>query len=144
MSLPRKIVAPANARLRKYDRSTPIGRSSSPSQLFNWGTRFDILSAESTRGDWTFAAEYGWGPTFLVVEGQRFTNDIAAAYALASRLLPRGRATLRVDGFEVDDNRDYAVTLAYFWTGIRKTRIGVEVTKSEQSRRVLIEARYAF
>ena len=112
--------------------------------LFNWGTRFDIVGGESTVGDWTFAAEYGWGPTFLVVEGTPFTSDLAAAYALASRLLPRGRATIRVDGFEVNADRDYAVTLAYFWTGIRKTRLGVEVAKSEQSRRVLLEARYSF
>ena len=112
--------------------------------LFNWGTRFDIVSAESTIGDWTFAAEYGWGPTFLVVEGMRFTNQIDAAYALASRHSPRMRGTIRVETFRVDDERDYALTLAWLWTVIHKTRLGVEVTKSEQSNRVLVEVRYAF
>jgi hypothetical protein len=112
--------------------------------LFNWGTRFDIVSAETTVGDWTFATEYGWGPTFLVVEGMRFTNELDAAYVLASRRSPTMRGTIRVDSFRVDEGRDYAVTLAYLWTGIHKTRLGVEITKSEHSDRVLLEVRYAF
>lgn len=113
-------------------------------RLFNWGTRFDIVSAESTRGDWTFAAEYGWGPTFLVVEGERFTDQIDAGYALVSRQWPKFKVTARAESFRVNEVRDHALTLAYFWTGIRRVRLGGEVTVSEQSSRVLVEARYAF
>jgi hypothetical protein len=113
-------------------------------ELFNWGTRFTIVSAESTRGDWTFASEYGWGTTFLIPEGERFTNEIDAGYAMVSRQLGRSRATVRVDTFKVDDVRDQALTLAYFWTGIRRVRLGGEVTASEQKNRVLVEVRYRF
>jgi hypothetical protein len=84
-------------------------------ELFNWGTRFNIVSAEYTTGDWAFAAENGWGPTFLIVEhAGRFTDDIQAGYALASRRFPRSRATVRVDSFSVDEERENAVTFAWF------------------------------
>ena len=66
-------------------------------ELFNWGTRFDIVSAEYTRGDWTLAAEGGWGPTFLIAEGVAYTNDLRAGYALVSRRWEHARATVRVD-----------------------------------------------
>ncbi len=114
-------------------------------ELFNWGTRFTIAAAEYSRGDWTVAAENGWGPTFLIVEGAgRFTNEIEAGYALVSRRWPRARATLRVDSFRVDDFRDHAVTAAYFWTGIPRLRLGAEVSTADGSQRVLLEVRYLF
>lgn len=113
-------------------------------QLFNWGTRFDIASAEYTINDWTIAAESGWGPTFLVVEGQRFYTDMEASYAMVSRRWPRARATVRLESFRIDDERDQAVTFAYFWTGIPKLRIGAEVSSGQGSRRALIEVRYHF
>jgi len=113
-------------------------------ELFNWGTRFTIVSAEYTRDDWTFAAENGWGPTFLIAGGRRYTDDIQAGYALASRRWPRARATVRVDSFSVDDTRENAVTLAWFWTGIPRLRLGGEVSATDDSRRVLLEARYLF
>jgi hypothetical protein len=113
--------------------------------LENWGTRFTIASAEYTRGDWTVAAEHGWGPTFVVVEDVgTFTNDIAASYALASRRWPRARATLRVDSFRVDGQRENAVTVAYFWTGIPRLRLGGEVSAGDGEQRVLLEVRYLF
>lgn len=113
-------------------------------ELFNWGTRFTVAAAEYTRDDWTVAAENGWGPTFLVVDGVRYTNDIQAGYALVSRRWPRARATVRVDSFRVDDVRDHAVTAAYFWTGIPRLRLGGEVSVAEDSQRVLLEVRYLF
>ena len=113
-------------------------------ELFNWGTRFDIAGAEYTRGDWTVAAEYGWGPTFLIVEGERFTDEIDAGYALVSRRFSRSRATVRVDRFGVGGVRENAVTVAYFWTGIPRLRVGAEVSTADGSQRVLLEVRYQF
>jgi hypothetical protein len=112
--------------------------------LFNWGTRFSIASAEYTGENWTFAAEHGWGPTYLIPAGERFTNDIEAGYALVSRRWSRSRATVRIDSFSVDDTRENAVTLAYFWTGIPRLRLGGEVSATDDSRRVLLEVRYLF
>jgi hypothetical protein len=113
-------------------------------ELFNWGTRFNLVSAEYTREDWTFAAENGWGPTYLIPDGERFTNDLQAGYALVSRRWPRSRATVRVDSFSIDDTRENAVTFAYFWTGIPRLRLGGEVSATDDSRRVLLEVRYHF
>jgi hypothetical protein len=112
--------------------------------LYNWGTRFDIVSAEVTRGDWTVAAEGGWGPTFLVAEGIRYTYDLRAGYALVSRRWEHARATLRVDSFRIDADDEEALTLAYFWTGIPRLRLGGEVSTGGGSQRVLLEVRYLF
>lgn len=113
-------------------------------ELFNWGTRFDVAAAEFTSGDWTLAGEYGWGPTFLVVGGIPYTNDIRAGYLLASRRWSRARATIRVDEFAVDDNGHHAVTLAGFWTARAQLRLGAELSTSGGERRALLEARYYF
>jgi hypothetical protein len=114
-------------------------------ELFNWGTRFSLVSAEYTRDDWTFAAENGWGPTFLIVDGAgKFTDDIQAGYALASRRWGRSRATLRFDSFSVNETRENAVTVAYFWTGIPRVRLGGEISATDGSQRVLLEVRYLF
>lgn len=110
--------------------------------LFNWGTRFTILGAEYTHGDWTVAGEYGWGPTFLIVEGQRFTNELDASYLLASRQWSRFRGTIRLETFSVDDVDTQAVTLAGFWTIRSKVRLGAELTATEDDRRALVEVKY--
>lgn len=112
--------------------------------LFNWGTRFDIAAVEFTHEDWTFAGEYGWGPTFLVVEENTFTTELVAAYALASRFWPQGIATLRADWFHTDDIRERALTLALLWTPPGKLRPGIELSTSEGEQRVLVELRYSF
>jgi hypothetical protein len=111
-------------------------------QLFNWGTYFDILGAEYTAGDWTVAAEYGRGPTFLVVEGNRFTNDLDAGYLLVSKQWPKVRTTVRLDSFSVDELSGTAVTLAAFWTPRGKVRFGGEITATGGEKRGLIEVRY--
>ena len=113
-------------------------------ELFNWGTRFDLVSADYTRGDWTIAAEYGWGPTFLVVEGQKFTSDLRAGYLLASRRWPQARATVRVDTYAVDDSDHYALTIAGFWTPPGRLRPGFEVTTTRGTTRAIVELRYSF
>ncbi len=112
-------------------------------ELFDWGTRFSIASAEFRRGGWAAAAEYGWGPTFLIVFGTRYTEHLEAGYALVSRRWARSRATLRFDRFG-DDGSDHAITLAYFWTGIPRVRLGGEVSAGDGTQRVLVEVRYVF
>lgn len=110
--------------------------------LFNWGTRFDLVSAEYSRGDWTVAAESGWGPTFLVVRGQRYANDLYAGYVMVSRSWPRVRATVRAESFSVDDLDTRAITVAAFWTAVPRVRLGAEVTAAGGDRRALVELRY--
>lgn len=115
----------------------PYGR------LFNWGTRFDIVSGEYSTGDWTFAAESGWGPTFLIVAGVKYTTDIRASYALASRRFPHFRATLRADEFK-GMTHERALTFAFLWTPPGHLRPGFEVSTSDGEQRVILEVRYSF
>ena len=112
--------------------------------LFNWGTRFSIASAEYTRDDWTVAAETGWGPTFLVVQGNTFTNDLRASHLLVSRRWGRARGTVRVEAFSVDEHDDRALTVAYFFTPLPRLRVGAELTAAEGTNRALVELRYHF
>jgi hypothetical protein len=112
--------------------------------LFNWGTRFDIASAEYTLNDWTFAAEAGWGPSFLDVEGERFVSDLEAGYVMASRRWARSRATIRLEAYAVDEHRDEAITVAWFWTGIPKVRLGAEISSSGGDQKALVDVRYHF
>ena len=115
----------------------PYGR------LFNWGTRFEIVSGEYSKGDWTFAAESGWGPSYLIVFGTKYTTDIRASYALASRRFPRFRATLRADEFKAM-TRGRALTFAFLWTPPGHLRPGFEATTSGGEQRVIVELRYSF
>lgn len=113
--------------------------------LVNWGTRFTIAAVEYTTDDWTFAAEDGWGPTYVIPEDAgRFTSRIEAGYALASRRFGRSRATLRFDSFRVDAARTNGFTAAYFWTGIPRVRLGGEVSRIGDAERVTLEVRYRF
>jgi hypothetical protein len=114
-------------------------------ELFDWATRFDIAAAELTSGDWTFASEAGWGETIIIVEGMAFTTDIRAAYALASRRFPFGRATVRVDSFEAAAvQKETALTAAFFWTPRGHARIGAEAIVAGDDRRLALEVRYTF
>jgi hypothetical protein len=112
-------------------------------QLFNWGTRFDVASAEYTVNDWTFAAEAGWGPTFLIVEGEKYLDDLEAGYVMVSRQWARSRATVRLETYSVEERHE-AITVAWFWTGLRRVRLGVEVSSSGDDQRALIDVRYRF
>jgi len=112
-------------------------------RLFNWGTKFDIVSAEYTNGDWTVAAESGWGPTFLIVGGVKYVTDLRASYVLVSRRWARGRATVRGDAFSAATH-DRALTLAWFWTPPGRLRPGIELATSGGDHRVIVELRYSF
>jgi hypothetical protein len=114
-------------------------------ELANWYTCFDIVGADYAIGDWTLAAEYGWGVTDIIVAGAgRFRTELGAGYVLVSRRLANGRATLRADGFEVDDDRQHALTAAYFWSPRGKLRAGIEAIVAGDERKVSVELRYHF
>jgi hypothetical protein len=114
-------------------------------ELANWLTRFDIASADFTVGDWTVIGESGWGYTDIVTHGLRFRSDIAASYVIVSRRLGDGRASLRGDVFDVDDNRKEALTAAWFWTPAgTKLRVGAEAVMAGSDKRLAVELRYYF
>ncbi len=112
--------------------------------LYNWNTRFDIVGVGFTAGPWTFAAEGGWGPTYLVVRGRRFVSDIRACYLLVSRRLPGGRASVRVDSFDDGDASDEALTLAYFFLPRGRLSGGVEFATTGGESRFLLQVRFGF
>ncbi len=114
-------------------------------ELFNWATRFDIVSADLTMGDWTVAAESGWGPTTIDVFGTRYTSDIRASYLLVSRRFGNARATLRGDAFSVEDlPHRHALTAALFWYPRGNVRAGVEAIAGAGHKRAMAELRYSF
>ena len=113
-------------------------------QLLNWDTQFDLVSADYTRDDWTLAAEYGWGPTTVVFNGQRFPSDLSTYYLLASRRFNKARISVRGDWWSVDDTDGQAVTAAFFWSPRGPWRGGLEVTATDDDTRALVEARYHF
>jgi hypothetical protein len=113
-------------------------------ELFNWSTQFDIAGADYTAGDWTAAAESGWGRTTIIVFGTPYPTDIRASYALLSRRFDGARATLRVESFQSGAIHQHAVTAAFFWTPLPKLRAGFEATKAGADHRVMAELRYRF
>jgi hypothetical protein len=114
-------------------------------ELFNWMTRFDIAAAELSIDDWTVAAEYGWGCTDIIIESAgRFRTDLGAGYLLVSRRVANGRVSLRADVFDADDDRQEAITAAYFWSPRGKLRVGIEAILVGGESRIAIEARYHF
>jgi len=122
--------------------------------LLTWDTQFDIVGAEYSTTLWTFAGEYGWGPT--AVPG--FVVDLRTGYALASRRFTHGRATLRYETFDntseypTSGDRGSAITAAAFWEPRGPLRIGLEVTSLDAKRgpvvgdanRVVVEVRWRF
>lgn len=113
-------------------------------ELLNWDTRFWIAGADYTSGDWTLAAEGGWGETDVIVEGVRYISAIDTTYVLLSRRLGRGRASLRAEQFTVDDSRRHAFTAAYLFSPLPKLRAGVEAIFAGSERRVAVEIRAYF
>lgn len=111
-------------------------------ELFNWNTQFDIAGADYTIGDWTAAAETGWGVTRIDVEGVVYPTDIRASYLLVSRRIGGARATVRGDAFQSGPIHRHAITGAAFWTPRPKLRAGVEAIVSGADRRVALELRY--
>jgi hypothetical protein len=132
----------ANVQLTRVDNR---GDALEYGDLFNWGTRFDIASADLTMNDWTLAAESGWGRTVIEVFGTRYPSDIRASYLLLSRRLGSIRATLRGDAFSsVLDNHRHAVTAAVFWYPRGNVRAGVEAISATGQKRAMVELRYSF
>jgi hypothetical protein len=113
-------------------------------ELFNWNTPFDIIGADYSHGDWTVAAESGWGVTTIIAGGVSYPSDIRASYLLLSRRLGNGRASLRAEAFDVDDIRKHAITAAWFWTPRARMRAGVEAIASGGETKVSVELRYSF
>jgi hypothetical protein len=111
--------------------------------LFGWNTNFDVAALQWTQDDWTFAAESGWGPTYLIVAGQEYETKLSASYLLASRALAHGRLSARADWFRNPASR-HALTLAYFFESRGKLRLGTEVTVSGGKHRGIVELRYHF
>jgi hypothetical protein len=113
-------------------------------ELFNWNTQFNIAGADYTIGDWTAAAEYGWGITRIIVEGVTYPTEISASYVLLSRRMNDFRATVRGEVFERGDDHRHAITAAVFWSPRGKLRTGVEAIVAGSERRVAVELRYNF
>jgi hypothetical protein len=111
-------------------------------ELDNWRTHFNVAAVEYSNDVWTVAAESGWGPSLISVNGVSYIDDLTASYILVSRMFGSGRATLRAEEF-LHEERKYAVTAAWLWTR-RSLRPGVEVTTSDGDTRVLAEVRYHF
>jgi hypothetical protein len=113
-------------------------------ELYNWDTPFDIVGADYTVGDWTAAAESGWGTTTIIVEGTPFPSYMRASYLLVSRRLGNGRVSLRGDSFVVDEFHKHAITAAYLWTARPRLRAGIEAIASGGETKVSVELRYNF
>jgi len=112
--------------------------------LYNWGTKFDIASAEYTGSDWVLAGEYGWGPTFVIAGGNKYVTDIAAGYLLFSKSIPSGRLSIRVDSYKNQHGTDEGLTLAYLMAGSGSWRAGVEVVTTSDDTRVMLQLRRGF
>jgi hypothetical protein len=113
--------------------------------LLNWYTEFELAAAELTLGEWTLAAEHGWGPTEVVTPVGIFVDDLTAGYALISRRFGAFRGTVRGDWYRVyDEQDDTALTAAFFWSPRGQWRTGVEVTTTGEETRAMAEVRYYF
>jgi hypothetical protein len=112
--------------------------------LENWATRFDIAGFDYKRGDWTLAAETGWGPTVLYLPDFTVEEELRASYVLVSRRFGRGRATARFDDFRDSETRSQAVTLAAFWTPQPHLTVALELSAGSGEGRGLGDLRYRF
>lgn len=114
-----------------------------PQGLLNWGTRFDMLSFDFTRNDWTLAGETLRGETTVTVHGSVFPTDIRTTYILVSRLFGSVRASVRAEEFDAL-NSGTAFTAAVLWSPRGKLRTGVELIRSGDETRLALELRYHF
>ena len=112
--------------------------------LENWKTRFEVVGLDYKRGEWTIAAETGWGPTELFLPCCDIREDLRASYVLVSRRFGRGRATARYDDFRGGESRGQVVTLAGFWTPHPSVTVAVELSAGAGEARGLGDLRYRF
>ncbi len=113
-------------------------------ELFNWATRFNLVGADYTWGDWTVAGEGGWGTTAIVTARGRFSSEIGAGYLLFSRRLKKFRVTVRADEYKTRDDRENALTAALLWDAHPRLRAGIEGISAEGEKRMAVELRYRF
>jgi hypothetical protein len=114
-------------------------------ELYNWRTKFDIVALGWTRGDWTIAAESGWGPTFIVLDnGRRVTSDIRATYLLVSRRIDDWRLTARIDSWDDGDYAEESLTVACIWSPQGRFSVAAEVAATDEETRGQFRLRYGF
>jgi hypothetical protein len=112
--------------------------------LYNWNTRFDLVGLGVSAGPWTFAGEAGWGPTYVLAGDRKFVSDIRAAYLLASRRIPTGRASVRVDAFDDGESDDAGLTLCYAWVPRGRLSAAVEFTTTGGEQRAMLQLRFGY
>jgi hypothetical protein len=113
-------------------------------ELFNWATRFNIVGADYSRGDWTLLGETGWGTTAIETRRGRFSSEIRASYLLLSRSFGAMRASVRADEFKAAEDDGHAFTAALFWEPHPRLRAGAEAITSDGEDRLALELRYRF
>lgn len=109
-----------------------------------WRTKFHIATIEWNEGNWTIAAESGWGKTWIPGLERFTTTDLRASYLLVSRLFRKARASLRVEELVVDDDDDIALTAAWLWRPFPRIRASVELTSLDDDLRLVAELRSYF
>jgi hypothetical protein len=113
-------------------------------ELFNWATRFNLVGADYTWRGWTVAGEGGWGSTAIVTPRGRFSSEIGAGYLLVSRRVKKFRVTVRVDEYEIRDDRENALTAALLWEPHPRLRAGIEGITAQGEKELAVEMRYRF
>jgi hypothetical protein len=113
-------------------------------ELFNWATRFNIASADTTWRGWTAIVETGWGSTAIQGSRGRFSFDIRSSYLLLSRKIANVRASVRADQYTAGAEDGHAFTAALFWEPAGKWRTGIEAITADGEKRLAVEARYRF
>lgn len=113
-------------------------------ELFNWATRFNLVGADYTWGNWTVAGEGGWGTTAIVTARGRFSSEIGAGYLLLSRRVNKFRVSVRADEYQTRDDRESALTAALLWEAHPRLRAGIEGITAEGEKRMAVELRYRY
>jgi hypothetical protein len=111
--------------------------------LLNWLTRYNIVGADYSFGDWTVVGEAGWGTTAVERRSGRRSSPIRSSYLLVSRRISNMRASVRFDEFR---GRRYseALTAAFFWEPHPRLRAGIEAITAEDEELLAVEMRYRF
>lgn len=111
--------------------------------LLNWATRYNIVGADATWGNWTVVGEVAWGTTAVERRSGRRSSPIRSSYLLVSRRFSNMRASVRFDEFR---GRRYSegLTAAFFWEPMPRVRAGIEANSVEGEERLAAELRYRF
>lgn len=112
--------------------------------VYPWRTPFHIISAEYWNDDWTFAAETGWGPSWIPGLKRETLTDLRASYVMVSRRLSDGRVTIRAEEMTVENDTEIAFTAAWLWNPVTQVRAAAELTTVEGDLRAMVELRGYF